>query len=274
MGQQNDIELPSEEQTATSNFLQGSSNIAFGLIGGSFVTIIALTAPFITMQLKSSLPYMSTPKQKVEKALTFLSKRNQEMIANNLKQKGGIDNTIIKSGNITSAHQKQLHFVDLGSGDGTAVLAASSLGWRSTGIEMNPTLWLISSIRRLLSNNKKIRNNSQLKIGDMFSASISHTSLQNAHCTMIFGVAPLMPRIANLIERECQPGCWIMSYRFRVPLANSGNDESEEKNKKDQASVGGSGGIHASLIYDEEEMRIYELNRNLTAAEDKSSNND
>eukprot|EP00986_Skeletonema_menzelii_P000700 scaffold203_cov149-Skeletonema_menzelii.AAC.5 len=262
MGQQqnNNIGLPPEEQTSTSN-------IAFGLIGGSFVTIIALTTPFITMQLKSSLPYMSTPRQKVEKALTFLSKRNNEMIANSLQQRG-IDTTI-KSRNIT----KQLHFVDLGSGDGTAVLAASSLGWRATGIEMNPTLWLISSIRRLLSNNKKIRTNSELKIGDMFSASISQTSLRNANCTMIFGVAPLMPRIANLIERECQPGCWIMSYRFRVPL-NSGN-HGEEKNKKDQASVGGSGGIQASLIYDEEEMRIYELNRHHhTTEEGKSSNND
>ena len=196
------------------------------------------------------------------------------MIASSLKQKG-IRNTTIKSRNsITSQHQKQLHFVDLGSGDGTAVLAAASLGWRATGIEMNPTLWLISSIRRLLSNNKKIRTNSQLKIGDMFSASISQSSLQNANCAMIFGVAPLMPRIANLIERECQPGCWIMSYRFRVPLANnSGSNDDEVKNTKDQeASVGDSGGIHASLIYDEEEMRIYELNRNNhTAEEDKSS---
>lgn len=269
MGQQNDIALPTEGPTSTSS----TTNIAFGLIGGSFVTIIALTTPFITMQLRSSLPYMSTPRQKVEKALTFLSKRNQEMIASSLKQKD--IHTAIKSRNsITAQHQKHLHFVDLGSGDGTAVLAAASLGWRATGIEMNPTLWLISSIRRLLSNNKKIRTNSQLKIGDMFSASISQSSLQNANCTMIFGVAPLMPRIANLIERECQPGCWIMSYRFRVPLANtSGNDdEVKSKNKKDQASVGDSGGIHASLIYDEEEMRIYELNRNNhTAQEDKPS---
>ena len=182
------------------------------------------------------------------------------MIASNLKQKD------------IHAHQKQLHFVDLGSGDGTAVLAAASLGWRATGIEMNPTLWLLSSIRRLLSNNKKIRTNSQLKIGDMFSASISQSSLQNANCTMIFGVAPLMPRIANLIERECQPGCWIMSYRFRVPLASTSGSDDEVKNKKDQASVEGSGGIHASMIYDEEEMRIYELNRNNhTEEEDKSS---
>lgn len=268
MNQQNkNIALTPEDQSSTST----SKLLPLGLIGGSFVTIVALTTPFITMQLKSSLPYMSTPRHKVEKALTFLSKRNQKIIANNFEHKDiGTSN---KARNITT-QQKQLHFVDLGSGDGTAVLAASSLGWRATGIEMNPTLWLISSIRRLLSNNKKIRINSQLKIGDMFAASVSQSSLRNANCTMIFGVAPLMPRIADMIERECQPGCWIMSYRFRVPLANSGNGD-EVKNTKDQASVGGrGGGIHASLIYDEEEMRIYELNSDHIAEEDKSNSND
>eukprot|EP00985_Skeletonema_marinoi_P025608 scaffold18972_cov144-Skeletonema_marinoi.AAC.7 len=271
MSRQNNDVLPPEGQPSTSSRSQRSSNIALGLIGGSFVTIMALTTPFITMQLKSSLPYMSTPRQKVEKALTFLSKRNETMLANhNLKYKD-IGTTIKSRHNESAAHQKQLHFVDLGSGDGTAVLAASSLGWRATGIEMNPTLWLMSSIRRLLSNNKKTRMNSELKIGDMFDASISQSSLRNANCTMIFGVAPLMPRISNMIETECRTGCWIMSYRFRVPLA-SGYDV--VKNKKDQASVGGSGGIHASLIYDEEEMRIYELNSVDTTEEDNSNNTD
>ncbi len=262
--QKNNIALPPEDQRSTSKLLP------LGLIGGSFVTIVALTTPFVTMQLKSSLPYMSTPRHKVEKALTFLSKRNQKINANNFEYKNIGLSTKARN---KSTQQRQLHFVDLGSGDGTAVLAASSLGWRATGIEMNPTLWLISSIRRLLCNNKKIRINSQLKIGDMFAASVSQSSLRNANCTMIFGVTPLMPRIADLIERECQPGCWIMSYRFRVPLAKSGNDD-EVKNAKDQASKGGGGGIHASLIYDEEEMRIYELNSDHIAEEDKSNSND
>ena len=274
MSHQNNNVLPPEGQTSNSNLIQGSNTsnkIALGLIGGSFVTIMALTTPFITMQLKSSLPYMSTPRQKVEKALNFLSKRNTRMIENNnnLKCKDIDTTTTIPRHTAEPAHQKQLNFVDLGSGDGTAVLAASSLKWRAIGIEMNPTLWLLSSIRRLLTNNKETRTNCQFKLGDMFNASISQTSLQNANCTMIFGVAPLMPRIANLIERECQPGRWIMSYRFRVPLAKNGSidddDDDEVKNKK-------GGGIHASLIYNEEEMRIYELHSDDTKQEDKSNN--
>ncbi|KAL7439367.1 hypothetical protein ACHAXM_009619 [Skeletonema potamos] len=253
MIQQNINVLPQEDQTRSNT----SNNIALGIIGGGFVTIVALTSPFITMQLKSSLPYMSTPRQKVEKALTFLSNRNKRMIEKTYESKNHLDTTRITSRHAATANQeKQLNFVDLGSGDGTAVLAAASLGWRATGIEMNPTLWFVSSIRRLLTNNKESRINSQLKIGDMFDASTSQSILQKANCTMIFGVAPLMPRIANLIERECQPGCWIMSYRFRVPLATSRL-----------------GGIHAALIYDEEEMRIYELvNSDDKTKEDKLKN--
>lgn len=224
------------QQRNNSALIQTStSDVATFLIGGSFVTIFALTTPFITMQLKSSLPYMSTPKKKVEKALIFLSTRTKTTIENSCKSN---------------------NFVDLGSGDGTAVLAASSLGWRAVGIEMNPTLFLISSIRRLV-HNQNIRTNSQLKFGDMFDESISRDRLQNADSVMIFGVQSLMPRIAKMIERDCQPGCFIMSYRFRLPIANVTKDSDEgTKTKKS--------GLHASLIYDEEEMRIYELHRDKT----------
>ena len=262
MSKQNNSVLVEEESTRTS------SSVAMGLIGGGFVTIVALTTPFITMQLKSSLPYMSTPRQKVEKALAFLSKRNQSMIVNKLKSKDTC--TTNNERNRVAGFQKQLHFVDLGSGDGTAVLAAASLGWRAVGIEMNTSLWFLSSIRRLLFTDKKARINSQLKIGDMFDASTSQSILRNANCAMIFGISPLMPRIANLIERECQPGCWIMSYRFRVPLAKDSND----KDKKSSDQGLDPKGINASLIYDEEEMRIYELSSLDRVDEDKVKNND
>lgn len=175
--------------------------------------------------------------------------------------------------NNTIVQKRQLHFVDLGSGDGTAVLTASKLGWHSTGIEMNSTLWLISSIRRLFSiatsitsSDKEIRStNCEFKLGDMFNPTISRECLNNADSVMIFGVQPLMSQISKLIESECQPGCFLMSYRFRIPLASNSDascdddkDEGKrirvESNKEENA-----GGIHASLIYDEEEMRIYEL---------------
>lgn len=292
--------MMSEGQTTSTsssnnNKLSESNNnvVALGLIGGSFISLIALTTPFITMQLKSSLPYMSTPRQKVEKALMFLSKRKKKTssMPNNINimskncyycsEQKSIDN---HNNNTIVSKQRQLHFVDLGSGDGTAVLTASKLGWHSTGIEMNSTLWLISSIRRLVSiatfstmtttsssnNNKEINNSIQFKLGDMFNPTISRECLHTANAVMIFGVQPLMSQISKLIESECQPGCYLMSYRFRIPLVSNNNvddDKNQEEGKKTRVEnnkeEGDTGcGIHASLIYDEEEMRIYELHHN------------
>ena len=89
----------------------------------------------------------------------------------------------------------------------------------------------------------------------MFHNDIAKLSLRNADCVMIFGVNSLMPQIAEMVQREChRPGCLLMSYRFRVPLLVH---SSVEKNADNKQLVGG---VDATLIYDEEEMRIYELN--------------
>mmetsp|Transcript_3272 Transcript_3272/g.7246 ORF Transcript_3272/g.7246 Transcript_3272/m.7246 type:complete len:257 (+) Transcript_3272:2149-2919(+) len=231
------------------------NNVALGMIGGAFVGIMALTTPFVAMQLRSNLPYMETPRKKVERALKFISQR----AASDKK---------IYSGHDTHPHESlrnnaNLNFVDLGSGDGTAILAAASHGWNATGLELNPTLWFISSMRRLFSP-KTIRHNSQLVLGDMFQNKIAKERLKGADCVMIFGVKSLMPKIADLVQRECQQGSCLMSYRFRVPLLVDVKDAQKtnsDANRGKDVSVNDSlGGINASLIYDEEEMRIYELN--------------
>ena len=38
--------------------------MAFGIIGTSFVGSLCLISPFVIMQLKTPLPFMSTPKEK------------------------------------------------------------------------------------------------------------------------------------------------------------------------------------------------------------------
>lgn len=162
----------------------------------------------------------------------------------------------------------KLNFVDLGSGDGTAILAAASDGWNATGLELNPTLWFISSLRRLFSRSN-VRSNSQFVMGDMFKNAIAKERLRDANCVMIFGVRSMMPQIANLVRGECRTGCFLMSYRFRVPLLADlkmiANNNVNYDDEKDDGGGGNNnvssldGGIDASLIYDEEEMRIYEL---------------
>ena len=233
---------------------QKSNPIALGMIGGAFVSIMAFTSPFVFMQLRSALPYMATPRNKVEKALKFISRRI-------------CDKHSTATGASHHTHQpmnQQLNFVDLGSGDGTTILASASLGWRSTGLELNPSLWLFSSIRRILCSS---RQNSQFVFGDMFANRISKERLTQADCVMIFGVKPLMPMISELVQDQCKHGCYLMSYRFRVPLLNEKNAKSN--NVMDSGTEINKSLLDADLIYDEEEMRIYELNGH----DDKTTSN-
>mmetsp|Transcript_1299 Transcript_1299/g.2742 ORF Transcript_1299/g.2742 Transcript_1299/m.2742 type:complete len:280 (-) Transcript_1299:1117-1956(-) len=251
---------------------------AFGMIGGSFIGVIALTSPFIFMQLRSPLPYMATPIHKIERALLFISRRMDARGA-------GSSNMLEAAKSMTSQkcdmqqpernkRGNKLNFVDLGSGDGTAVFTAASLNWYATGMELNPTLWLISSLRRW-GLSKEARMNCKLIYADMFDASqtTTHKSLREANCVMIFGVAPLMPQIAELIQSNCQPRSFVMAYRFRVPLMNLNECRRDKVGKEDvagrivsvasgeESTVEGvqSTGINGRLIYEEEEMRIYEL---------------
>jgi len=237
---------------------QTKNNVALGLIGGTFVGIMAFTTPFVAMQLRSALPYMATPRRKVEKALKFASLR----LASHEKSNGRSMRT--QQNAISVGKWNTLNFVDLGSGDGTTILAAASLGWNATGLELNPTLWFISSMRRLFLP-RTVRSKSQLVMGDMFENPIARERLRSADCVMIFGVKSLMPNIADLVQRECRPGCLLMSYRFRVPLLMSEHNtcarksDSNANDRKKPSANASSGVVNATLIYGEEEMHIYEL---------------
>jgi len=216
---------------------------ALALIGGSFICVVGMTAPFVLSQIRSPLPFMATPRAKVDRALRFMSSRSADAAnADHAKQVG-----------------RRREFVDLGSGDGTAILAAASQGYRATGFELNSSLWIVSSLRRLFSQH---RSNAQFVLGDMFGGR-SKKMLRKADIVMIFGVKPLMPKIAKLVQDECRPGTCLLSYRFHVPLSTQHQHASDKNSEKSGELTRGadqaSGTIDAELIYDEEEMRIYEL---------------
>jgi hypothetical protein len=177
---------------------------------------------------------MATPRRKVLAALKDISHR-----------KGlGMPRTTTKA----NRNESLKRYYDLGSGDGETILAAASVGWKATGIELNSTLWGLSSIRRLFSP-RPIRDRSNFIWGDLWKQ-----KLGDADAIMIFGVRPLMAPIAKKIETECQPGTYVMSYRFLVPLQA---DPDEVVLNKDNAKE--YVGLKADLVYDEEEMRIYKL---------------
>ncbi|KAL3775514.1 hypothetical protein HJC23_000086 [Cyclotella cryptica] len=253
-------EDPSRRQASTD--YNRRNHLALTAIGSSFVAILACTIPFVSMQLRSPLPYMATPRRKVEKALKFISERRKMQShhpgnAMNNSHDGG---AILATQHSTIQSNTQPRFVDLGSGDGTTIFAAASLHWKSTGVELNPTLWAISSLRRIRQP-RDIRHNCTFIYGDMFQSAILKRELRNSHCVMVFGVNSLMPKIADLIRMECGRGVFVMSYRFQVPLlaeerTGPSDDSSTSEEKHGSKS---SGVIDASLVYEEEEMRVYEL---------------
>lgn len=215
--------------------------LVLGAIGTTFVGIISLTSPFIYMQLKSPLPYMSTPRSKILAALNHISKLKMEQQQQRLSK--------ISNNNLNPKNETKMTkvFYDIGSGDGEAVLAAASAGWHSIGIEMNPTLYIISQIRRLFFSKSDVRKRCKFILGDMFTHNI-----QSSDAVMIFGVKPLMPRIANKIKKECLPGTYVLSYRFNLPTASK-----EGKNNDDDEFSKNKAELNATNVFDEEEMRIW-----------------
>ena len=239
-------------------------NIALSIIGFGFLSTVSLISPFIIMQLKSPLPYMGTPRKKALEALGE--------IHNRLNKRHGLGMTLettsspnYKTKSLVSKYSKKCwkqvspNFYDLGSGDGEIVLAAASHGWNATGVELNPTLWLISSIRRLFSP-RMVRERSKFILGDLWSQ-----NLEKVDAIMVFGVKPIMGRLANKISRECKPGTFLMSYRFRLPTILY-NEESTTTNdlenvlEEDDECYKRKLELDATMIYDKEEMRIYRTN--------------
>jgi hypothetical protein len=178
------------------------------LAGAVFVSFVVgtvgLTAPFVLS--KSALPYMATPGPKIRRALQHLG-----------KGKNGV-------------------FVDLGSGDGEAVYQAAKLGYRAVGVELNFTLWALSSFRRQFFWSASERERSTFIWSNFFDY-----NLKNANTVMIFGVTPLMKSLSQKIAAECTPGTDVLSYRFGIPLAYDKDVDL----------------LKAGIIYDEQEMRIY-----------------
>jgi hypothetical protein len=178
--------------------------IAGAVVGSCILGIVGLTAPFVLS--KSALPYMATPGPKLRRALQHLE-----------KGKNGV-------------------FVDLGSGDGEAVYQAARLGYRAVGIELNFTLWALSTIRRQFFWSAAERERSTFLWKNFFDY-----NLKDANTVMIFGVTPLMKSLSQKIAAECNRGTDVLSYRFAIPLAYEQNPDL----------------LKAEIVYDEQEMRIY-----------------
>jgi hypothetical protein len=183
----------------------GSSSIALAIAGTVVLGTIGLMAPFVSgLRHKFYLPYMATPKEKVRQAL-------QHAVTNHVP-------SVSCSTAQSNRRIRPRKFLDLGSGDGEAVYQAVQITSPAAldlavGVELNPTLYTIASLRRLTWTRSQRRRS--LFLCDSFW---KHP-LQPYSVVMIFGVPPLMRDLSDKIHRECEPGTVVLSYRFPLPPA-------------------------------------------------------
>jgi hypothetical protein len=248
--------------------------VAGSVVGGVlFLTLPFIVLPFIRGQ---TLPYMATPVKKLRHAFRFIQQQQQHNFYHHTGD----------TRNVPLHRQRQRHFLDLGSGDGETIYQALRLlntqnasdetepqppggGTSSekhekhlayyynccTGVELNTTLYLWSWWRRTLFWTKQERSRATFLCRDMFhpsSLSIHNNNtnanlIHHAHTIFIFGIPALMSSISHLLVRhQCQPGTYIICYRFPLPI-----DDCRAENLNQPC-------LPATLIYEKDEMRIYE----------------
>lgn len=98
-------------------------------------------------------------------------------------------------------------FMDLGSGDGSVVLAAvMKYHVKGIGIEINPILALFAKLRAVI-----MRQKATFRCTNLFSISV-----READVIFVFGVRRMMPKIKKKLVKECQPNTLIIAHGFPI----------------------------------------------------------
>jgi hypothetical protein len=230
-----------------------SAALAMMIAGATVAGMMALTMPFVIMPASGkNLPYMATPAVKLKRALQFLQQRHIPTTTNRT------------SGN---SNHSQRTFLDLGSGDGEAVYQAVQLMENNTngkpyyahctGVELNSTLFLLSNIRRALFWTSDHRARSSFACRDFWK--LPNETIRTADTILIFGIQPLMLPLSVKLAQTSSAGTHVLSYRFQLPVldhARDADDRTATPSITEQSSSPLL--LQAKLIYEEDEMRIYE----------------
>ncbi len=130
---------------------------------------------FVTIFFGS--PYVRSHKQPVEKALDLLE---------------------MKKGD---------HLLDLGSGDGSVLIAVAKRGNYATGYELNPILWAISRLRT-----RKYADQVCVHWGNMWNAEIN----DETHNIYIFLDTRFLGRLDKKITNS-KARVKVVSYSYKIP---------------------------------------------------------
>ncbi|XP_064643673.1 ATP synthase subunit C lysine N-methyltransferase-like [Lineus longissimus] len=147
-----------------------------GVSGALFGTIYAVTTPFVLPALrKICLPYVPATTKQVENVMKMLKGRSGT-------------------------------FIDLGSGDGRIVIEAAKMGFRATGVELNP--WLVW-YSRISAWREGVNKQTKFVRRDLWK--IDPSKYDNV---VIFGVEQMMEPLEEKLKKELCADGHIVACRF------------------------------------------------------------
>ena len=143
---------------------------------GILFWIACVTAVLLAISIVNGAPYLPTPRKQIEAALVLAK---------------------VKKGD---------RLVDLGSGDGTVLVQAAKRGIDATGYEINPVLWLISTLRLL-----PYRKLARVKLASFWGKPLSEFDV-----VFVFLIGHHMQRLENKLSTELK-GARVVSHAFQIP---------------------------------------------------------
>jgi hypothetical protein len=241
-----------------------SSTVVWYLGGATAALTVALApfliVPWLPKRLYGALPYMHVPRQKLVTLFQMLPRHVQR----------AYPHTHTRPQQQQQQQQQQqrprpLKFIDLGSGMGEAVLEARSKGFEARGVELNPTLYLLSSLNALFRVGPlAFVQQPPFSFGNMFCV-----NLREYDVIMVFGVQSLMGRLTQKIRAEAKHGAVVVLYRFCLeqPAAAAAGKKGARALEAGAAGLGdrGAGGqglsVEIKLVEAADELSIYKVHR-------------
>lgn len=235
------------EPSATNSFLLYGMAGAVGLL-----TLASLPFLVVPMLKGNALPYMNIPLA---------------------KYKNLFDKTLPRYLKRRRPGAPPPRFIDLGHGCGEAVVSACERGYVATGVELNPTLYLLSiwnvwRHRLWWPFDARVR----LVCGDMWKQDLR---FGDQDVILMFGVQSLMARLTAKVQAEAKNDALVVLYRFQLTLSSSLSSSSSSPVEVAGERVGakGKGGTEGSdtkaeielLEVSEEEFSVYRVHRPIAA---------
>lgn len=100
-------------------------------------------------------------------------------------------------------------FIDLGSGDGGITLMAAKYFHQSSGVEINPYLWLFSNLRKLFHPKRKNIH--------FICKSFFRMKFHDYDVMYIYLFPELMAKLEDKLFAELPKGSTIISHTFKFP---------------------------------------------------------